>query len=117
MKRLIWISTSSAQTAGKSRSSRAAAARTIYAYILSREPGSLLLGVATQRQLDQLVDQLRHGETAVFPHLGIHTDRGKTGDGIDLVDVQKPTCRLQQEVDAGHTGALYRTIALHCQLA
>src|SRR6267378_5169040 len=53
--------------------------------ILSREPRRLLLRVALQSQLDQLVDQLGHGESAVLPHLGIHTDGRETWNSVYLV--------------------------------
>src|SRR5262245_61678708 len=52
----------------------------------SREAGGLLHLVAIQRQSDQAVEQVGKANAAVFPHLGVHADRCKARDGIDLVD-------------------------------
>src|SRR5260221_4732824 len=110
--RLTCVSTSSARAAGRDRSSSDAIRRT---YLLSRESGGLLLRVPFERKLDESVDQLRHGQPAVLPHLRVHADGGESGNGIDLVDVEAAGRRFEQEVDARHTAALHGEIAFHRQ--
>src|SRR5207253_10183860 len=51
----------------------------------ARVTGANPLLVTFEGQLNQAVQKLRILQTARFPQLGIHADRGKAGDGIDLV--------------------------------
>src|SRR5580704_10320660 len=67
--------------------------------------------VALHPEGDQTIDQRRVREAARFPHFRIHTDGSKSGNGIDLVDEQFSSCRLQQKIDASHPFALDSLIA------
>jgi hypothetical protein len=48
------------------------------------------------------------------PHLRIHADGRESGDGVDLVDVQRSCRGFEEEIDAGHAGALYGAVAGDC---
>src|SRR5262249_11676858 len=56
------------------------------------------IGVALQRQLDQPVQQLRIGDAACLPQLGIHADLGEARHGIDLVDVERAGIAVEEAI-------------------
>src|SRR5207249_10790236 len=66
-------------------------------------PVALFILVSFYSQLNQPVQQLRIGEAARLPKLGIHTDLGKAWQRIDLVDIDAPGLFLQKEIHASQT--------------
>src|SRR5207249_4448301 len=58
----------------------------------------LLLGVALQAKLDQAVEQLRIGDPAGLPQLGIHADLGEAWHGVDLVEVDRAGVFVEEEI-------------------
>ena len=56
-----------------------------------------------QSQSDEAVDEGGHRDALVLHQLGIHTDGGKAGEGVDLIDEDAAGVLLYEEVAAGQT--------------
>src|SRR5450759_2376374 len=52
-------------------------------------------GTPSQRQLDQLVDQIGIAQPGGRPHPGVHRKRGEAGHGVDLVDDHIPVLGVE----------------------
>jgi len=63
--------------------------------------GAGFLAVLFERQFDQFVDQIPKRDAASLPHLWIHTDRRKAGDGVHFVQENLAAFFFQKEIDAG----------------
>ena len=64
---------------------------------------ALAIFVAFDGQFDQAIQQLWIGQTTRFPEFGVHTDLGKAGHRIHLVDIDLARLFLHKEVHAGQT--------------
>ena len=70
----------------------------------------MLLFRPFQSQSDEAVDEGGYGDALVLHQLGIHTDGGKAGEGVDLVDEDAAGVLLYEEVAAGQTLAAQRRV-------
>src|SRR5215210_5205743 len=65
------------------------------------------LRVAFEGEFDQALDKVLVGQAARGPELGVDARRGKTGDGVDLVEEQPVRAALQKEVNPRHAGGVH----------
>src|SRR6266550_4022588 len=69
--------------------------------------------MALNRKLDEMVDQLGIGNARCGPQAGIHAHRREPGDRVDFVEVQRAVGPIEEEIDPGHTGGIYRVERTH----
>ena len=60
-------------------------------------------GCRTRARRIQFVEEIGYRSPSA-PQLRVHGDRGEAGDGVDLVDLQRPVLALEEEVDPRHAG-------------
>ena len=70
----------------------------------------MLLFRPFQSQSDEAVHEGRHGDALMLHQLGVHTDGGEAGEGVDLVDEDAAGVLLHKEVAAGQTLAAQRRV-------
>lgn len=73
--------------------------------------------MAIERQSNQSIQQFAVWDAGGGPELGIHADAGKTGQGVDFVEVKFIGFLIQKEIDPRHGRTAQRLVSFNGNLS